>query len=178
MAHDLKIDPFCAPPRPDVPVETGALILAFARVQMTRQQWDQLVERIKPEYIAGSIDRTVYTMKLWNWMSLWFGCLAVVAEGFESGLEHDRRLTDETLAGLLASPRRAELRKYRNKIFHPERYDHSHITEVVREAHEFVPWAETLTDEFARFFLEYLKSTESSGGEDGITGNVDYGRNS
>lgn len=141
-----------------MPVKTGALILAFARVQMTREQWDQLVEQIKPAYTAGLIDRSAYTMKLWNWMSLWFGCLAVVAEGFEQGREDDPRLNDERLEELLASPNRTRLKGYRNKIFHPERYNHSHIIRVVREAHEFVPWAETLSDEFARFFLDYLKS--------------------
>jgi len=150
------LTPFLKPPRPTVPVKTGSLILAFARVQMTRAEWERHVEEIRDDYIAGSVDRSAHTLVLWNWLSLWLGCLAVVAEGFEKGYEHDPKLLDTTLSSLLASPKREQLKGYRNKIFHPEPYTHQYVIGVMREIHEFVPWAEELTDELDRFFRDYL----------------------
>lgn len=146
------------PPRPTVPVKTGALILALGRAQLTREQWNSEVDKVKLDYIAGSIERAAHTFLIWNWLSLWLGCLAVVAEGFETGYEHDHRLLDAVITELLHSPHQKELKRYRNKIFHPEPYDHDHVIRVLKALDTFIPWAENLHDEFVRFFQGYLSN--------------------
>lgn len=149
-------DAMWAQPRPGVPVKTASLIMALSRAMMMRREWNRVVSEVSPRYAAGAIDRDVYTFTLWNWMCLWLGCLEVVVEGFEQGYQHDPDLLDQTVSGLLASPFRPMLKGFRNKIFHPEPFNHSKVLEVLEQLHDFVPWAESLTDELEAFFRRYL----------------------
>lgn len=154
----LRRDAVWATPRPGVPVKTASLIMALSRAMMMRREWNRIVEEISPAYSAGAIDRNTYTFTLWNWMCLWLGCLEVVVEGFETGYQHDHGLLDQRLSELLASPFRPMLKGFRNKIFHPEPFNHSRVIEVLQQLHDFVPWAEQLTEEFESFFRRYLAS--------------------
>jgi hypothetical protein len=132
--------------------------MALSRALMMRREWNRLVAEVSPQYTAGTIDRSAHTFLMWNWLCLWLGCLEVVAEGFEKGYEHDPKLIDVAIAERLASPFRRKLKGFRNKIFHPEPYNHRRVLEVLEELHEFVPWAERLTNDFDEFFHRYLTS--------------------
>jgi hypothetical protein len=124
---------------------------------MLRKQWSETVESIDIKTADDEAERTMLTFTLYNWMALWLGCLEVVAEGFEHGYEYDPRLLDTRLSELLASKHRAKLKGFRNKIFHPEPFNHASILAVIGELRSFEPWAEELTDEFERFFRQYLR---------------------
>jgi hypothetical protein len=160
---DFESDAVWAKPRAGVPITTASLIMAFSRVRMMRREWSRIVDAAMPHYTSESADRDVYTFTVYNWMCLWLACLEVVVEGFEHACEHDRGLCDMELAGQLASPFRQKLKGFRNKIFHPEPFNHPNVITVLERAPEFVLWAETITNAFERVLGQYLPPRANDG---------------
>lgn len=82
---------------------------------------------------------------IWAFQCLWFAHLAVVAEGWER-----QHLHDPVIDPLLGCTMRAELRDFRNAIFHPYEYDAKDVGTVAKKIQDFTSWADDLTDGFSR----------------------------
>ena len=87
------------------------------------------------------------------YMSLWYGLLYVVIEGWQS-----LKLKDQIIDDSLKSKYTRLLKRYRNGVFHfQKKYNDERFEELCREK-EAVEWITKLNKEFGRFFLEKLKN--------------------
>ena len=89
------------------------------------------------------------------YMSLWYGLLYVVVEGWSS-----LGLSNATIDGLLGSPNAELLKRYRNASFHyPKRrkYNDERFENFFQEP-TTVEWTRKLNSEFGRYFLNALKN--------------------
>jgi hypothetical protein len=89
------------------------------------------------------------------YMSYWYAALYVVIEGWQK-----LGLRDEAIDRLLESPNVELLRLYRHAVFHfHEDYFNEHLTTPFVERGESpVGWVRSLSDEFGRWFLDWLDS--------------------
>jgi hypothetical protein len=84
---------------------------------------------------------------------LWFGTLYIVIEGWPR-----LRIRNQKITGLLRSPYKKLLRKFRNATFHPEDYDDERIGAMIATGQSSIEWAREVTGEFKRFFESLLLS--------------------
>lgn len=88
-------------------------------------------------------------LKIDLYMSLWYGMLYVVAEGWQ-----DLKLSDPTVDSLLASPNLNLLRLYRNGSFHfQEDYFSKKFLGFMQSGVDTPKWARSLHDAFGAYFL-------------------------
>ena len=145
-----------------VPKRFASLVIAWSRARVLRVEWEKEDRRIRRRAKRKVPAEALALSDLTRWLtfySLWLACLYVVVEGYRDSVRDS--------ASLLYSPRIEELlmdeerektlRSYRNKILHPEPYDHPAISKVQREYGRFAAWAAMLTDEFDRLFVARLK---------------------
>ena len=87
------------------------------------------------------------------YMSLWYGELYVVAEGFQ-----ELGLSDPTIDSLLASPNLDLLRRYRNGVFHFQKdYFDEHFIGFMRDGKNAASWVFDLNQAFGSFLLRELE---------------------
>jgi hypothetical protein len=146
-----------------VPKRLASLIFNFVRARVMRVEWEKEDRKLRRKINCLPKDAALSIGDLGRWLtffSLWLACLQVVVEGYEESMKDPRSLLyDARIQELLEDSNRArELKRYRNKVFHPEPYDHSHLSAVQRKYHEFASWAADLTDQFDRVFTEKLGS--------------------
>jgi len=90
------------------------------------------------------------------YMSLWYGLLYVVIEGWRELKLHDEKID------LLISDKNTELlRKYRNGAFHFNKIDNNTRFQKFFEEQSTVQWTRGLNKEFSRWFLDYYKKLNS-----------------
>jgi hypothetical protein len=144
-----------------VPKWIASLMITYGRAALMRRECDREIaaldsnSELEPHLAAAGLPAR---FRLWTFLNLWLACLAVVAEGWDNSYKHGFPMTDPEIEGLLASEYRTHLRRFRNKIFHPEPYDHHDVRVVLNNHASVRAWAEELTEEFGRFFHDYLRS--------------------
>ena len=95
---------------------------------------------------------------MWTFLSLWLAYLWVVVEGYQGAYGSGYPLADPELDRLLVSPYTDQLRLFRNKIFHPNPYDHQAVRDILNDHAAVRAWAEEVSDAFDRFFRTYMDS--------------------
>lgn len=102
--------------------------------------------------IENRISKAQYEIESLMHMSLWYGSLYVVIEGWQK-----LKLEDKIIDDLLKSKNVDLLRRYRNGVFHFQKeYSDSRFKKLWDEK-DVVEWITKLNEEFGRFFLEKLK---------------------
>jgi hypothetical protein len=144
-----------------VPKRLASIIFNFIRARVLRREWEKEDRKLRRKTSQLPNDATLGIGDLGRWLtfySLWLACLQVVVEGYEESVQDPASLLyDARIQELLSDDDRAtQLKRYRNKIFHPQPYDHPHISAVQRQYKEFGAWAAELIDEFDRVFTEKL----------------------
>jgi hypothetical protein len=87
------------------------------------------------------------------YMSLWYGQLYVVIEGYRK-----LKLSDPAIDASLASPNVALLKRYRNGVFHFQKnYFDDHFISFMRDAKDPAHWVSELNRAFGAFFLNRFR---------------------
>jgi hypothetical protein len=82
------------------------------------------------------------------YMSLWYGCLYVVIEGWQ-----ELQLRDQEIDSFLTSPNVDLLRRFRNATFHYHReYLHEKFLAFLREGEATATWVRGMHNAFASYF--------------------------
>ena len=126
-----------------------ALHRYFLQSNQMRTHYDPRLVRDR----AASVDDEKWTEQ-WIDLSLWYGCLYVVIEGWQ-------RLgaADPEIDGLLASQHVALLKRFRNGVFHYQRrYWDNRFSDFVVQGAESAAWARQLNAAIGRYFLEWFRS--------------------
>lgn len=88
-------------------------------------------------------------LKIDLYMSLWYGQLYVVAEGWQ-----ELKLSDTTVDNLLTSANLALLKRYRNGTFHFQKnYFDDRFLGLMQRGVDVAVWARNLHDAFGSYFL-------------------------
>lgn len=96
------------------------------------------------------------------YMSLWYGELYVVIEGYRQ-----LRLSDATIDALLNSRNVELLQRYRNGVFHFQKnYFDDRFLGFMRDATEPVEWITALNEAFSSFFLKRFADERGVGVDD------------
>jgi hypothetical protein len=145
--------------RIDPPVsDTKSRVATRAEIHTLHRYWiwaDQMrllftseLARVGSQFDAdGTIHRDAY-------MSLWYGLLAVVIEGWTA-----LRLSDGVVHELLLSPYVDKLRLYRNGVFHYQRrYWDERRTELLMGGSESAAWVQHVHNELGRVLLAAIRS--------------------
>lgn len=105
-------------------------------------------EKLFPE--TGAFGELATAMETTNRLSVFYGLMYVVVEGYE-----ECGFRDAKLDALLASPHLVVLKRYRNAIFHFQRNFHSSekILDLL-ESDPIVPWLRSLWKELHRWFSD------------------------
>lgn len=91
------------------------------------------------------------------YMSLWYGCLYIVIEGWR-GLGLENREID----ALLGSPNVDLLRIYRNATFHYQKdYLHEKFMTFLREGEATATWVREIHNAFAAYFAREFESPDA-----------------
>ena len=91
------------------------------------------------------------------YMSLWYGCLYIVIEGWR-GLG----LGDQEIDALLRSPNVDLLRTYRNATFHYQKeYLHEKFMTFLREGEATATWVREIHNSFAAYFAREFESPDA-----------------
>ena len=101
----------------------------------------------------GKISKAKYDIEALMYMSLWYGMLYVVIEGWQN-----LKLNDEIIDKLLKSQYTNLLKRYRNGVFHfQKKYKDERFDNLDKEK-DAVKWIVDVNKEFGRFFLEKLRA--------------------
>ncbi len=118
------------------------------RLEFDRQLGDAARARIEDD--GGT--------KLETYMSLWYGCLYVVLEGWEKLKLQDDQI-DELRGSTDGKPLVELLRRYRNGVFHFQSdYRDDRFIGFWKEGAESASWVRSLHREFGRWFLDWMRS--------------------
>lgn len=92
------------------------------------------------------------------YMSIWYGLLFVVIEGWQ-----ELELSDNKLTNLINEAEKVDLlRRYRNGTFHYQKnYEDDRFEKFFQEP-TTVNWIRSLNQEFGRWFLENLNKINST----------------
>ncbi len=106
------------------------------------------------KHAEGEIDEHSFGIESMMYMSLWYGLLYVVAEGWGA-----LKLSDAVIDELLKSPNTNLLKHYRNATFHyPKKKQYHDVRfENFFKEQTTVEWVRRLNAEFSRYFLDVLK---------------------
>lgn len=109
---------------------------------------------MREEYYGVLLQGKQQEIERFMYMSLWYGTLYVVIEGWE-GL----KMVDSKIDKVLTSKNVDLLRLYRNGVFHfqKQKYYDKKFMRLIKEGANVVKWMRSLNSEFGRFFLEQLK---------------------
>jgi hypothetical protein len=99
-------------------------------------------------------NRDITNIELLMYMSLWYGLLYVVIEGWQ-GLN----LSDINIDKLLNSPNIALLKKYRNGCFHfQEEYWNEKFKDLINNGLDCAKWITNVHDAIGDYLLNYIQS--------------------
>ncbi|MER0216016.1 MAG: hypothetical protein DU481_07445 [Nitrosomonas sp.] len=87
-------------------------------------------------------------------LSHWYAALYVVIEGWK-----ETKLTDTIIDSLLSSENVELLKRFRNGIYHYQQHYYDPRFLNLLEAEDIVPWVRQLNQEFGRYFLTHLETT-------------------
>lgn len=140
-----------------VPMPTVMEIAALHRYFLQANRMRTLYyERLRDEG-AAEVDSDLWTGQAID-LSLWYGCLFVVVEGWR-----DLGLADERVDSLLGSEGSEMLRRFRNGVFHYQRsYWDDRFVAFLKQGAKTALWARQLNEEFGRFFLEWFRTSRLS----------------
>lgn len=97
------------------------------------------------------VDKKIHEIDSMLYMSLWYGLLYVVIEGWE-----ELKLDNQEINELLKSDNTNLLKRYRNGVFHFQAdYNNERFVNFFKEP-KTVAWAHKLNEEFSQFFLNYF----------------------
>lgn len=115
----------------------------FIWTNKMREEYDKILLQKKQQ----EIERFMY-------MSLWYGMLYVVVEGWK-----ELKLVDFKIDKLLISKNVNLLKLYRNGVFHfqKQKYYDKRFMRLIEEGDDVVGWVRSLNREFGRFFIKQLK---------------------
>lgn len=117
-----------------------------------RTIFDSLLEK---EAGQDAMERKKWNIEMTMYMSLWYGLLYTVIEGWEQ-----LKLSDKVIDQLLTSKNKDLLRRYRNGVFHfQEDYNDERFEKFFQEKNT-VEWIRNLNKEFGRWFLEQLTANK------------------
>jgi hypothetical protein len=143
-----------------VPQPIASLIVLHGRTQLLREECDAAVIAYASEQAEeGASLLTPAGFRLWTFLCLWLAYLYVLVEGYREAYKHRYPLADPAIDGLLLSSYTDKLRRFRNKIFHPEMVNHEAISTMFEDQENVRLWAGQLTDEFRGYLLAYAKMT-------------------
>lgn len=111
-------------------------------------------DEVLKKHTEGKIDEHRFGIESMMYMSLWYGLLYVVIEGWKS-----LKLSDAAIDKLLKSPNADLLKRYRNAVFHypkKQKYHDERFENFFQEK-TTVQWVRQLNSEFSRYFLGALK---------------------
>lgn len=137
-----------------MPVSDELLTLSryFVWADAMRKHFDEALKKNGPVLEGpGGIEVAMY-------MSLWYGCLYVVVEAWQSLELKDSRVDD-----LLTSPNAGLLRRYRNAVFHyqsklwPEKF----IMAFLREGESTAVWVRALHNAIDDYLAKLLNEEAS-----------------
>lgn len=117
-----------------------------------RTHLDELIEK----NLKKPIPKKEYKIEFMMYMSLWYGMLYVVIEGWK-----ELELTDDEnqITDLIKSNNVNLLKRYRNATFHYQKeYNNIKFEEFFREK-TTVNWVRQINKELGRWFLNYYKHT-------------------
>lgn len=111
---------------------------------------------IRNQSIDGKVvDEKIHRIDSVLYMSLWYGLLYVIVEGWK-----ELKLNDQEIDKLLQSPNTDLLKRYRNGVFHFQTdYNDERFENFFKETTTVV-WVRKLNEEFSRFFLNYFKEKD------------------
>ncbi len=135
--------------RPDDPI--NILHRYFIWANRMRVHFDDILGK----HMNNEIDEHGIEIEWMIYMSVWYGLLYVVVEGWK-----DLKLKDDAIDMLLKSKNTDLLRHYRNATFHYPRkheYNDKRFENFYKET-STVEWIRKLNSELGRFFLEYHKN--------------------
>ena len=112
---------------------------------------EALDEQDIPDEPETPFETQVWLIKPFMYASYWFATLFVVVEGYR-----ELRLADQRVDDLLRDEPNVDLlRRFRNGIYHYQRtYWDQRIRDFLNPA--ATDWAQNLTQEFNRFFIEWI----------------------
>jgi hypothetical protein len=133
-------------------MQVMALHRYFIQADRLRCHFDELLAKQGP----AKVDDDNWTVQF-LYMGLWYGCLRVVAEGWQ-----ELGLSDTAIDELIASPNLSLLQRFRNAVFHYQKdYWSPKFLEFVQEEDSAI-WVRTLNAEFSRWFLAWPGGKETS----------------
>lgn len=100
----------------------------------------------------NKISKAEYEIESLMYMSLWYGMLYVVIEGWL-----ELKFKDQVIEDLLKSKYTNLLKQYRNGVFHFQKKYKDEKFEDLDKEKDAVKWIVDLNKELGRFFLEKLK---------------------
>jgi hypothetical protein len=90
--------------------------------------------------------------ELFLYMSLWYGCLFVVVEGWGR-----LRLTNTAVDRLRSDPKTGMLKKFRHAVFHYEpEYWTENLQTLLREGDTSAKWVAGLHEAIGQYFLDWF----------------------
>jgi len=142
-----------------VPKPVATLVIIQGRTQLLREECDQAAVAYSAEQEQeGASLFSPIGFRLWTFLSLWLAYLYVLVEGYRDAYKHGYPMSDPEIDQLLQSDYTEMLRRFRNKVFHPEAFNHDAIKAVFDEHENVRHWAGQLTDGLKAYLLAYVKT--------------------
>ena len=141
-----------------VPSYIWAAFVAWVRAKILKDDLDKARRRLerpaakrRPEPKPTDITDA---FRFLTYLELWLGALQVVVEAYERSYKHpDSVLSDPVVDRLLDPERRAQLRRYRNTVFHVDSRDHADALAVLGQYKNFIEWGGKLMKELGRVIV-------------------------
>ncbi|MEK7597280.1 MAG: hypothetical protein AAB441_01390 [Patescibacteria group bacterium] len=122
----------------------------FIWANRMRTHFDDILEK----HGKRKIDEHSFGIESMMYMSLWYGLLYVVIEGWKT-----LKLNNSIIDSLLKSPNTDLLNRYRNAVFHFPKI-HKYLDQRFENFYKektTVEWVRKLNLEFGRYFLQYFR---------------------
>ena len=127
--------------------ELLALHKYFLNANMMKMNFDILINKLEKPTEIGDITEQ------WGYLSLWYGCLRVVLEGWQ-----DLKLSDVQVDLLIDEDKIKLLNGFRNDVFHFKADYFSSRTRNLLNDKDFVLWIRNLHDLLGASILRLLKA--------------------
>ena len=116
-----------------------------------------MLNELASKTVTGQLLKQKEGIDTFLYMSLWYGMLYVLIEGWmELGL------TDVKIDKLLKSKNVYLLKRYRNGVFHfQKKYYDNRFTKLMSDGQNIANWTRELRDEYSRWFLSILSVKKS-----------------
>jgi hypothetical protein len=147
-----------------LPKPIATLIILQGRTQLLREECEEAATAYAVEQEEENASLFSPTgFRLWTFLCLWLAYLYVLVEGYRNAYKHGFPLADPKVDSLLRSEYTEKLRRFRNKVFHPEAFNHEAIVVVLEDHAGVREWAGKVTDEVKRYLLAYAQTLSGPG---------------